>query len=377
MVLSTFLAGALVMAGSRAVIASPCRPLPQVTLSFETAVSLSTSTEALLIPTSSSEPSATSGIQFSETATSLLSTSYAAESFSSTYTSIFETDVDPTGLSSTVESFATETGTTTAVMSDEATGFTTTTSETTTWSISDTVTSAETTPTTTVASEESTTIITTILSETSAWSSSETIATESEVTTWATTETTNEPTTVSMSQTTTEETPASTTVSTLPPIPTFELVTRSQSLGDVVMHSDGRQVLISTYQFPSSWTSSITYDQETQHLKVNGNPLCVIGEPAGRLAGLAGCPSVVAGQYRHLTCQPPSAAGFICNMPAVKCTDAGCTELGYTWNHFYLLGWDEGTWLLVIGADDLTTERDAPLQGLEPVGVDIRTVFSK
>ncbi|KAJ4009163.1 hypothetical protein NW752_009462 [Fusarium irregulare] len=208
------------------------------------------SSEILLVPTSTTEE-----IYQSETATSLLST----------HSSILETSTDSTRLPNTAKSSATETGTTTA------------TSETTTVSISDTVTSAETGTTAAAPSDESTAITTTAISETTAWFISETIATtESEGTTLATTETTDEPTTASMSQTTTEEIPASTTESTLPPVSTFELVARSESVGDVVMHTNGRQVLVSTGPFSSSWSSSITYDEGTGYLVVNGVPLCIM-----------------------------------------------------------------------------------------------------
>lgn len=109
---------------------------------------------------------------------------------------------------------------------------------------------------------------------------------------------------------------------------------------------------------------------------MNDVPLCLMYDSSGRLAALVSCPSGVNGQYRHLTCQPPSSAGLVRTIRAMVCDHSGCTDLGYTWDHWYLLGWDEGTWLLVIGADDLTTARDAPMQGLEPVGMDLRAAFS-
>ena len=126
MVSATFLTGAFVAIGFKAVIASPCRPSSQVTLSSGTSVSLTTSSEILLVPASTTEE-----MYQSETATSLLSI----------YSSILETSTDFTGLPDTAKSSATETGATTA------------TSETTTVSISDTVTSAETGTTTAAPSD--------------------------------------------------------------------------------------------------------------------------------------------------------------------------------------------------------------------------------
>jgi hypothetical protein len=76
-----------------------------------------------------------------------------------------------------------------------------------------------------------------------------------------------------------------------------------------------------------------------------------------------------------LICEKPTAAGLKCRVPARACYGESCTELGYDWNQFFLLGWDDGVFVVVIGADDLTTERDAPFNGLEPVGMDVRTAF--
>nr|CEG05410.1 unnamed protein product [Fusarium clavum] len=333
---SIFLTGALVVAGFRAVIASPCRPSPQVTFSSETVVSLSTTLETLLASTSNLETSTTQEVYFSEIATSLLSTSFVAESFSSISSSVFETGTDSTGLSSTTKPFATETGTTTAVTSEEYTRITTATSETTTWYISETVTNAET-----------------------------------EVTTLATTETTDEPTTALLSQTTTDETLASTTEFTLPPVPTFELVARSQSVGEVVMYASSNQVRVSTSPFSAPFTTSISYEENTEHIMVNNIPLCVWYSSHGRMAPLEPCKSVAPESQRPLTCEKPTAAGLKCHVPARACNGESCTELGYDWDKFYLLDMEDGVFVVVLGADDLTTERDAR-QGLEPIGMDIR-----
>ncbi|KAM0395379.1 hypothetical protein ACHAQC_005230 [Fusarium culmorum] len=152
------------------------------------------------------------------------------------------------------------------------------------------------------------------------------------------------------------------------------MVAQSETEGELVMYTDGRQILASAGPFPASWSSSITYEHETGYLRVGSNPLCVMYEPSGRLAALGNCKSVVEGQYRHLTCDPPSDAGLVCNIPAMSCDNGGCTDLGEIWNRFYLLGWDEGMWIIVIGADDLSTS-DAPAQGIRPISMATETIL--
>ncbi|KAF0645076.1 hypothetical protein NXS19_012896 [Fusarium pseudograminearum] len=151
------------------------------------------------------------------------------------------------------------------------------------------------------------------------------------------------------------------------------MIAQSETEGELVMYTNGRQIVVSAELFLAPWLSSITYEHETGYLRVGSNPLCVMYEPSGRLAALANCQSVVEGQYRHLTCDPPSDAGLVCNIPAMRCDNGGCTDLGEIWNRFYLLGWDEDVWIIVIGADDLSTS-DAPAQGIQPISMAIETV---
>jgi hypothetical protein len=139
------------------------------------------------------------------------------------------------------------------------------------------------------------------------------------------------------------------------------------------MYTNGRQMLVSTNPFPASWTSSISHDEETGHIIMDGTPICLLYDSSGRLAALEGCPSVVAGQNRHLTCEQASDTGLVCNIPAMRCGSSDCTDLGGVWNRFYLLSWEEGVWLIVIGADDLS-QNDVPLQSLESISMAIETV---
>ncbi|RGP74065.1 hypothetical protein FSPOR_1760 [Fusarium sporotrichioides] len=169
---------------------------------------------------------------------------------------------------------------------------------------------------------------------------------------------------------TTVDTTITTTEPSLLPVPTaFRMVAQSETMGKLVVYTNGQGVMASTYPFPVSWSRSIAYNDETRYPMVDDTPLCIAYDLSGRLAAI-GCGSVVTGQSYHLTCEPPSDAGLVCDIPAMRCDDRGYADLGKIWNKFYLLGFDEGVWMILIGADDLSTS-DAPMQGIWPIGMTI------
>ncbi|KAK2672684.1 hypothetical protein RAB80_012763 [Fusarium oxysporum f. sp. vasinfectum] len=185
----------------------------------------------------------------------------------------------------------------------------------------------------------------------------------------STTETTTEAATTLAQEITT-----TTAESTTEP-PYFNLIAQGGLSDGVVLHSSGQYFQIRTSQYTTPYPATfpeaaLSYDQETQHLLINGVPLCVYYDTQGIIGGLYACQGVPTGQYGYLTCDPPSNGGLACNVPGLQYDQPSSSliDLGQTWSQFYYLEQMTGLGTLLIGRAGLT-KNEIKYNRFDPINI--------
>ncbi|WKT48348.1 hypothetical protein QSH57_013278 [Fusarium oxysporum f. sp. vasinfectum] len=265
--------------------------------------------------------------------------------------------------------------------------YTETTSDATAMSLSTSITiSLEPTTTTfSTATESQDTIVDTTSGATKeTQSTSEAPSTEAATpTTEAATPTTEQTTTTEITTTTAESTTEplassieTTTITTAAlAAPTFNLIAQGGLSDGVVLHSSGQYFQIRTSQYTTPYPATfpeaaLSYDQETQHLLINGVPFCVYYDTQGIIGGLYACQGVPTGQYGYLTCDPPSNGGLACNVPGLQYDQPSSSliDLGQTWSQFYYLEQMTGLGTLLIGRAGLT-KNEIKYNRFDPINI--------
>ncbi|EXM04427.1 hypothetical protein ACKRZS_003408 [Fusarium odoratissimum] len=281
--------------------------------------------------------------------------------------------------------------------------YTETTSDATAMSLSTSITiSLESTTTTfSTATESQDTIV-----DTTSGATKETQSTSEAPSTEAATPTTEQTTTTVLGRTTETTTEAATTLaqeittttaeSTTEPLassietttittaalaaPTFNLIAQGGLSDGVVLHSNGQYFQIRTSQYTTPYPATfpeaaLSYDQATQHLLINGVPLCVYYDTQGIIGGLYACQGVPTGQYGYLTCDPPSNGGLACNVPGLQYDQPSSSliDLGQTWSQFYYLEQMTGLGTLLIGRAGLT-KNEIKYNRFDPINILVREV---
>ncbi|KAK7582009.1 hypothetical protein V3481_014087 [Fusarium oxysporum f. sp. vasinfectum] len=162
--------------------------------------------------------------------------------------------------------------------------------------------------------------------------------------------------------------------------PTFNLIAQGGLSDGVVLHSSGQYFQIRTSQYTTPYPATfpeaaLSYDQETQHLLINGVPLCVYYDTQGIIGGLYACQGVPTGQYGYLTCDPPSNGGLACNVPGLQYDQPSSSliDLGQTWSQFYYLEQMTGLGTLLIGRAGLT-KNEIKYNRFDPINILVREV---